>query len=59
LGRVSSQLSWRKGISYGQRGQFFSQEGFLHEQQVENRKKNIGVGAKMEGKFWSILGAED
>jgi hypothetical protein len=32
---------------------------FLHEQQVETGKKSIGVGATMEGGFWSIFGAED
>jgi hypothetical protein len=32
---------------------------FLHEQQVENRKKSIGAGATMEGEFWSVFGDKD
>ena len=37
----------------------FKQSMFLHEQQAERRKEELGSGATMEGKLWSVFEEKD
>jgi hypothetical protein len=37
----------------------FRQSMFLHEKQTDNKKEELGSGATMEGKLWSVFEEKD